>query len=267
MIPKIIHQCHTRGMEALCDEEAEAISINQANNPSWDYRFYSMEDMRIFIEENYDERFIKAFNRLNTSYGAAIADYFRYLVMYKVGGVYLDTKSVLLKPLDEIIYDNDEFVVFCWQGNPRGLYENHGKHDLIQIGFEYQQWNIISCRENVFLWDVILKVTENIENYSPIRDGVGWLGVLRTTGPIPYTNAISSSKSQSKIRFAGNNEDNGLLYRNDVKYKNRNSIDHYSRNVESIVLCGNSFYMKSIKLFFFVKKILKYATRKIGIKK
>ncbi|CAK9886349.1 MAG: hypothetical protein XXXJIFNMEKO3_02777 [Candidatus Erwinia impunctatus] len=138
-------------------------------------------------------------------------------MIYKVGGVYLDTKSISIKPLNEIVFSNDEFVVFVWQGNPRGMYAGHGKHELIDIGFEYQQWNIISKKENSFLWDVILLVTNNIENYSPFDVLFGRQAVFKTTGPIPYTNAISKSKSTTAIRVAGNNESNGLLYRNDEK--------------------------------------------------
>ncbi|WP_241647851.1 glycosyltransferase family 32 protein [Rosenbergiella metrosideri] len=236
MVPKIIHQCHTNGWLGLCDEELEAISINKERNPYWEHRFYSIEEMRIFVGKHYGKRIVNAFNSINPSYGAAIADYFRYLVMYQVGGVYLDVKSIALKPLDEIISHDDYFVVFGWQNNPRGFYEHYGKHDFIKSGFEYQQWNIVSGKKNGFLWDVILLVTDNIEKYSHTRDGVGWLGVLKTTGPIPYTNAILDSKSDSKFRFAGNNEANGFLYRNDEKYKKRVLISHYSSNSQPIIL-------------------------------
>ena len=182
--------------------------------------------------------------------------------MCLVGGGYLDTKSVLFKPLDDIILDEDEFVVFSWEGNPRGLYEGYGKHDLIDIGFEYQQWNIISCKHNNCLWDVILLVTKNIENYSSWRDGIGLLGVWKTTGPIPYTNAISNSKFNAKVRFAGNNESNGVFYRNDEKYKIRITANHYSKNVEPLII-GNVFYMKSLKCIFFSIRISKAVYRRL----
>lgn len=126
---------------------------------------------------------------------------------------------------------------------------------MINIGFEYQQWNIISEKESGALWDVILLVTENIENYIPTRDGVGSLGVLKTTGPIPYTNAISSSKS--KFRFAGNNEVNGILYRDRGKDNKRKPFNHYRNNTESVTLCGGAFYLKLIKIIFLVNLIEK----------
>ncbi len=36
-------------------------------------------------------------------YGVVLADIFRYLVIYNEGGVYLDIKSTVNRPLDEII--------------------------------------------------------------------------------------------------------------------------------------------------------------------
>ena len=41
-IPKIIHQCHTKGYSNLSEEELLAISKNRNLNPDWEYRFYDL---------------------------------------------------------------------------------------------------------------------------------------------------------------------------------------------------------------------------------
>jgi hypothetical protein len=38
---------------------------------------------------------------------------------------------------------------------------------------------------------VIRRVKEKIDNYNPLRDGVGKIGVINVTGPIPYTHKPS----------------------------------------------------------------------------
>ena len=240
-IPRVIHQVHTNGITALGEEEARAIHLLKSNNPDWDYRFYDYQEMLLFVKSNYTDRYVRAFLMINPIYGAALADYFRYLLIKKVGGVYLDTKSFTAVPIESILHENDEFVVFSWQGNPRGLYANYGVHKDINRGFEYQQWNIISTAENKYISSVVEAITKQIECYSFIRSGVGWEGVLKTTGPIPYTNAIEIVNDGMGIRFAGNNEVNGIFYRNDAEFPTRIYKNHYSSKFTTVIL-RNPFY-------------------------
>jgi len=248
LIPKKIHQCHTKGESALTEEEMHAINLTRKNNPDWQYYFYDLEKMQQFINEHYEKRYVEAFNKINPAYGVAQADYFRYLLINKVGGVYLDTKSVITKPLEQIINPDDKFIVFYWEGNPRGLYNDYGTHK--EIGGdrrEYQQWNIISTQNNRHLEQVIETVTQNIENYSILKHSVGRVGVIRTTGPIPFTNSIHADEN---VRIAGNNEVNGFLYRDDINYPQRVVKNHYSQMHEPI-LKTKSCYRIMIKYSFF----------------
>jgi len=236
MIPKIVHQCHTAGIRKLSAEDISAMTKLRVMNLDWDFKFYDLERMREFIMRNYEERYLLAFDKINPSYGVAQADYFRYLLMYAEGGVYLDVKSFTTKPLLQIIHEHDDFILYSWQNNPRGVYENDGKHDEILEGFEFQQWNIITNSHNFLLRKVIESVTNNIENYTVEDFGVGWKGVLKTTGPIPYTNAINSENGSDNIRFAGNNEKNGLIYRDDINFPYSKDETHYSLNDEPLIL-------------------------------
>lgn len=248
LIPKKIHQCHTKGEGVLTEEERHAISITRKNNPDWEYHFYDLEKMKAFIQQHYEQRYVNAFNKINPAYGVAQADYFRYLLINKVGGVYLDTKSVITKPLEHIIHSGDKFVLFSWEDNPRGLYDGYGIHkDIIDNRCEYQQWNIISTQNNRHLEQVIETVTKNIEGYSILKHSVGRVGVLRTTGPIPFTNSIFVD---SNVRIAGNNETNGFLYRDDINYPQRVIKSHYSKMHEPIVKT-KPHYRVIIKYCFF----------------
>ena len=50
-----------------------------------------------FIFEHYGEDFLSIYQKAGTDYGAAHADFFRYLLFFKCGGVYLGCKSGLTK--------------------------------------------------------------------------------------------------------------------------------------------------------------------------
>lgn len=231
-----IIQCHSKGAAYLNDEERSAIEKLKNMNPEWNYIFYDFDMMRCFVKENYSSRYLNAFDKINNDYGAAISDYFRYLVIYKLGGVYVDNKAFTKVPLVNIIEPEDEMIIFSWRGNPRSLHLNHGLHKDIRRGDEYQQWNIIATKGNKHISSVIEAVTSNIENYSVFKQRVGYGGILRTTGPIVYTNAIDDVYDGSGIRFAGNNEVNGVIYRDDVSYPVRNLSLHYTTKNSPVIM-------------------------------
>ena len=70
-------------------------------NPEFDYYLYSDEDCAAFIEDNYEAEVLAAFKSLKP--GAYKSDLWRYCILYKLGGVYLDIKSYSTVPLVDIL--------------------------------------------------------------------------------------------------------------------------------------------------------------------
>ena len=70
-------------------------------NPEFDYYLYSDENCIEFIEENYDSDVLDAFYTLKP--GAYKSDLWRYCVLYKNGGVYLDIKFYTVVPLISLV--------------------------------------------------------------------------------------------------------------------------------------------------------------------
>lgn len=253
-IPRIIHQ--TYSSSDIPDEFIENIENLKSNNEGWEYRFYNERDRSIYIRENYGEEIFKVYNSINPNYGAARADLFRYLVIYRDGGVYLDIKSSCAINLDELIDDNDEFFLSHWPNNKGEVFEGAGifpELNYVHYG-EFQQWYIISKPNSYFLKVVIDRVINNIENYNPWRHGVSKIGVLRLTGPIPYTQAIFPiiSKNDIKVKYARNHYDFKLIYSILDCSKSHELImkNHYSLCSEPIILPDNK--IKSINYKFFI---------------
>lgn len=102
---------------------ADNMAHIEATNPGWKVRVYDLEDMRAFLTEHrallnqllFEEDkedasaesasaagtscptndVLALFLRLNSWYGALVADFFRYLILLVEGGVYMDAKSSL----------------------------------------------------------------------------------------------------------------------------------------------------------------------------
>lgn len=189
MIPKIIHQTVRSKfeMDPVLKENIERI---KGLNPDWEHRLYDNEDCRSFIANHCSARMLQLYERISPRYGAARADFFRYLLMYEVGGVYLDIKSTVVRPLSSVLSVDDSFLLSHWDNGPGGRDEGAGKHPRHGVPNEFQQWFIVSDARHPFLEAVIEKVAENISRYDALNGGVGASGVLRTTGPIAYTLAI-----------------------------------------------------------------------------
>lgn len=177
-IPKIIHQ--TFRSDDLPIELKKSVENLKSMNPDFEYRFYNDDDCFNFIKENYDKEILHLYEKINPKYGSARADFFRYLLMYKIGGVYLDIKSSVSKPLNELILPTDEYILTHWEGRD-------WSDELNYYFGEFQNWHIICSPNHPFLEKTIENVKENIRNYKGEK---GKFSVLNLTGPIAYSKSI-----------------------------------------------------------------------------
>lgn len=146
-------------------------------NPDYDYQFY--DDLRAeeFIKAEFDTEVYDLFKRINI--GAAKADFFRYAILYKKGGVYLDIDSLILKKLDEIILPDDSAIISL------------GSHKK-----NYVQWGLFFEAGHPFLEKTMEIMLENLRKNKYPYD------VHRMTGPTVYTDAIEIClKESSDIKY------------------------------------------------------------------
>jgi mannosyltransferase OCH1-like enzyme len=237
-IPRIIHQTfYDRTLPAQLQANVDRL---RQLNPGWEYRFYDDSDIAAFIESNYPPLVWRYFERIDPRYGAARADLFRYLLMYKVGGVYLDIKSAATRPIDAGLNEDDRFLLSKWE-RASGDFEGWGcSYDLRHIpGGEYQQWQIVCVPGHPYMKAVLETVLANIDAYDPSLHSVGKNGVLRVTGPIAYTIAIDRILSQHPHRVLDSRNDLGFEYN---VYRNQSHEtafkSHYSLQTAPVVRLG-----------------------------
>jgi mannosyltransferase OCH1-like enzyme len=88
-------------------------------NPEYEYEFFNDEDVFDFIKKNYPPDFLEYYNKLIP--GAYKSDFFRYLYLFKYGGVYLDCKIIAKESLRNIISPNDT-IILCKDRKFKALY-------------------------------------------------------------------------------------------------------------------------------------------------
>ena len=190
-IPKIIHQ-------TFKDKNLPMVTrwhINRflKRNSEYQYEFYDDQRITEFLEQEYDNETLKSYNRLNI--GAAKADFFRYHVLYKKGGIYLDIDSGINGRLSNFI-ELQDVAVITREGHP----------DL------YAQWALIFAPGHPFLKRTMEMMMDNIQNNKYPND------VHKMTGPWIYTQAINACLSENPTipyRLLGIDYDKHLK----VKYK------------------------------------------------
>ena len=70
----------------------EAIKYIKVNNPGFKHYLFDDNDCREFIKNNFDKSVLNAYDKLIP--GAYKADLWRYCILYKMGGIYMDIKYI-----------------------------------------------------------------------------------------------------------------------------------------------------------------------------
>jgi mannosyltransferase OCH1-like enzyme len=106
MIPKLIHQTSkTEEIPPKCIPHQAKL---RALHPDWTYRLWTDADNLDFVRKEYPD-FLDTFVRLPKN--IMRADVIRYLLLYRLGGLYLDLDYEMLKPFDLLNYS----AVLPWE--------------------------------------------------------------------------------------------------------------------------------------------------------
>ena len=205
MIEKNIFQTwKEKQLHPLIQEKIDNI---KKQNSDYKYYLYDDKDMDDFVNKHYNGEISEYYNKLNII--VAKADFWRYLVLYKYGGIYLDIDSTINKPLNELINEKDQAIITT-EGN-RKPYVN-------------VQWGMIFSKEHPILKKTIELVCDNIKNNRFPND------VWKMTGPYVFTMAINEIH---KELF------NKELNHKDLNYKDRKNTDiTYTKNNISYRIYG-----------------------------
>ncbi|WP_265840356.1 glycosyltransferase [Pedobacter sp. PLR] len=188
-IPKIIHQ--TFKSADLPYLTRWHIARFRKKNPEYLYEFYDDQRIESFLSTEFGPDLLKKYQRLNI--GAAKADFFRYAVLLKKGGVYIDIDSAINGKLDDFIKPDDSAII-SREKNPS----------------LYVQWALIFEPGHPFLQKTLELVCENIDNNTYPHD------VHQMTGPTVYTKAINESLKENpsiKYRTLGVDYDGHLKFK------------------------------------------------------
>lgn len=217
-IPKLIHQ--TDNPLEIGEQFTDNVSQLKSMNPRYNYNYYSEKDRLDYIYYFYGWLILKDYLSINPRFGAARADLFRYLCILRHGGVYFDMKSGAERPLDEIIREDDRFLLSHWESARSTRFHGWGRGcEVAHVkGGEYVQWFIICTAGHPLMRKVVEQALFNIRHYLHPLHGSGSTATLNITGPHLFTRAICGHVDEGATRLL-DAENEGLVYNNIANYK------------------------------------------------
>jgi mannosyltransferase OCH1-like enzyme len=168
MIPKTIFQTYGCDYSELPSYIKNCTETWKEKNPEFEYVYMSEKECYDFILENYDQKHADIYSGL--THKAMKGDWWRYLVVNKLGGVYMDIDTVCRKPiLDELSLDYDFITTL----------------DLVPDAL-FSQWGFGSSANHPILNNLINYILENYDNYPANKEEIK----TDLTGPTAFHNSI-----------------------------------------------------------------------------
>ncbi len=134
-----------RDLHPLIKEKMFAVT---RENPVYRQVYFSASDRWDFVKKFYPQYMNDYKNLLP---GAYKADLFRYLLIYRYGGVYADIGMLFTKPLQEILFPSDEFVGavdFVSSNLINGFFAAYARHPLLRVVIAIVEDNLRHMRYN-----------------------------------------------------------------------------------------------------------------------
>lgn len=125
-IPQIIHQIWSGIEDPLPEYFRKLGDTWKEDYPDWDYQFWDNDKMNHFVNEFYPQ-YVEFYVAL--PYDIQRWDVIRYLILYKMGGMYVDFDYQSLLPLNNLIEDKEccfaeEEVFYNEKEKPMSYFNN-----------------------------------------------------------------------------------------------------------------------------------------------
>ena len=180
-IPRIIHQIYedpagpSEGLLKLAETWKE-------HHPTWEYRFWGRKEIEDFLTTEFPD-FVPTYRAY--PFNVQRWDAIRYLILYKIGGLYVDLDYECLEPLDSLLND----ALCCMGMEPTVNAITHDKSMIIGNA-------LMASVPNHLYFEAMIKDMKNGEKYSTLSKS---LQIMETTGPFMTTRLYEDYPNKDEI--------------------------------------------------------------------
>ncbi|GAA97055.1 glycosyltransferase family 32 protein [Mixia osmundae IAM 14324] len=198
---RIPHQLFQTGPTPHTDQSIQVFEHNQwiTHNPGWTYDYFDDDRLSAWVYQEFgtDGLVARVWNK-TAAVPVLRADIFRYMVIAKEGGIYTDTDTVCLKPVDDWYGpgDNDtraDEPPSMILGIEIDVMNRTNWPEWVNRPIQFSQWTIVAAPGHPILIDAMRRVLDNIDQSEQLH----WAtssererDICELTGPGPWTDAI-----------------------------------------------------------------------------
>ncbi|TDZ65960.1 Initiation-specific alpha-1,6-mannosyltransferase [Colletotrichum trifolii] len=192
MLPKVWDKKTPVNPEAL-KETATWLAMN----PDYTYTLVGGDGGRDFISRHFghNETIVSTYNSLPNV--GMKSDFLRYLLLYIEGGVYTDTDTLALKPIDDWVpklFRNQTRLIVGIEFDQR----DGGMWAEIPHSLQFCQWTIAAAPGHPVFRKMVSRVIQSlhelIQKHNPTGDDPSWkptsFEVMNSTGPAAWTDVV-----------------------------------------------------------------------------
>lgn len=184
-IPKVIHQIWSSCNKPLPEAFVELASTWKEFHPDWQYIFWDDQKMAAFMQQYYSD-YVESYNRF--AYDVQRWDVIRYLILYQMGGLYVDFDTECLANVEAL------FTTDCCFGTDTK--DNIIYAPLVKDAYLNNTY-IASASKHPFLKSVIDHVFNSDQMY--VKEENKLLQVLRTSGALMLSDVYEQYTFKDQI--------------------------------------------------------------------
>ena len=187
--PRIIHQIWLQGEGDIPDKYKKNVNIIKNFNKDWQYILWD-ETKILNLINNYRD-YIKTYYQF--IYLHQKVDFARYIILYLIGGIYIDMDATSIKPLDSLVekYNNYDVIISSTDTNILENYITCGKSVCYNNGV------IISKQKAEIINNFIKRICKNDNTCDYRFSKIGCIS--STTGPQIFTDFMIKHKNDPKL--------------------------------------------------------------------
>ncbi|WP_080903078.1 glycosyltransferase family 32 protein [Parabacteroides sp. Marseille-P3160] len=183
-IPHIIHQIWS-GIDGPLPERFQILGETwKRDYPAWDYEFWDNTRMDLFVKNNYPQ-YMEMYNEF--PYNIQRWDAIRYLILEKIGGMYVDFDYESIRPIDVIIKDK----TCCFASEPKEHLSIFNKNMYINNAL------MGAVPDHPFIHEIIQKIFDAEWRKRPFVSKME--EVLNTTGPLFITDLLEKTNYRNEV--------------------------------------------------------------------
>lgn len=173
-----------------------------------EYRLVVYDDSECveFLRSRFGDRYARKF--LSIREGAHRADFFRYAYLYEMGGVYLDVKTILIKPLREVFPRKDVCytVLSIFKGTIyNGIISTPPRNPFMAVLLDRMLWNRSLDERSDYYFINTVQAFVALKEFNGGLDPIpGFNSIEGAPDTVLFVEKNISSKQSKKDRYGFN---------------------------------------------------------------